>query len=410
VIAAAVTAATLLGGDGGGGRSGELDFTGGRNSAAAFVDSIGVAVHLEYVDTSYARQPQVFERIRELGVRHLRAGTPLRSPPLENGLREAARLGLRATLVSDLERVAPAEGVAAGIRTMGRQVEAFEGPNEPDIFGPPDWRKRLAAYMPSLRLAARAGAANVPVIGPSFVDSANYEALDLDTFDVVSFHPYPGALPPERPLGEQLRRARDVAPGKQVAFTETGYHNALAATHGQPPTSEAAAAVYLPRALLWAFAAGVERTFIYELLDEKPDPGLVDPELHFGLLREDLTPKPAFNAVRNLIRTVLTSPGRASTPPPLPSVGSTARIERVALTRSDGSRVVALWRPVSVWDRDGRQPNDARRATVNIAWSTPVHDLSVTRPSLGGEPSVRRASASGLALELHGDVVLLSYR
>ena len=119
--------------------------------------------------------------------------------------------------------------------------------------------------------------------------------------------------------------------------------------------SEVAAAAYLPRALLWAFAAGVKRTFVYELLDEKPDPGLVDPEQHFGLLRNDLSRKPAFDAVRNLIHSVASSPGAASGTPPAPTVLAAEPIDRVALTRADGSRVLALWRPVSLWDVQGRR-------------------------------------------------------
>ena len=87
-------------------------------------------------------------------------------------------------------------------------------------------------------------------------------------------------------------------PGRGAVFTEAGYHNALSSTTGQPPASEEAAAVYMPRLLATAFGAGVERTFIYELVDEKPDPGLIDAEQHFGLLRNDLSPKPAFTASR----------------------------------------------------------------------------------------------------------------
>jgi hypothetical protein len=379
-------------------------------SADRFVDSIGVQTHLQYGDTAYARQPEVLARLRELGVRHIRDGAPVRAPALAQGLQRASRQGLRATLGGDVVKIAPAEGVLAGVRATGSRVAAFEAPNELDNFGPPDWEERLAAYLPRYRDAVRRHARRVPILGPSFVDPSYYEGVDPDTYDVANLHPYPGALPPERTLERALRRGEEVAPGKPVAFSEFGYHNALTATVGQPPASEQAAAVYLPRALLRAFALGVERTFVYELLDEKPEPALVDPEQHFGLLRQDLTPKPAFSAIRNLIQGVRTSPGRAEAEPPLPSVSADKRIHRVGLTRDDGSRVIAVWRPVSVWDRDRRTPIAPGLADVRIAWPRPARDLVVTRPSIGPDPVLRRTSTTGERLVLDGDVVLLSYR
>jgi hypothetical protein len=57
--------------------------------------------------------------------------------------------------------------------------------------------------------------------------------------------------------------------------------------------------VYLLRTFLEHFKGGIARTYAYELLDEKPDRGLRDPEQHFGPLRQDFTPKPAFTALRN---------------------------------------------------------------------------------------------------------------
>src|SRR5512132_1412781 len=42
--------------------------------ADAFVNSIGVSVHLPYTDTAYARQAEIIARLRELGLRHIRDG------------------------------------------------------------------------------------------------------------------------------------------------------------------------------------------------------------------------------------------------------------------------------------------------------------------------------------------------
>jgi hypothetical protein len=198
-----------------------------------------------------------------------------------------------------------------------------------------------------------------------------------------------------------------------VVFTETGYHNALQATDGQPPVSEAAAAIYIPRLLIAAFGAGVRRSFLYELVDEKPDPGLTEPEQHFGLLRNDLSPKPAFTALQTMVRAIRESPG-----PGLSGrvgwrvdVDGQDEVEQLTLERRDGSQVIALWRPVSVWDRDLRRAVDPRDVRVRLTFADPgARDLTVWRPSISSQPVLQRARARRLGLSLDGDVVLVSAR
>ena len=164
----------------------------------------------------------------------------------------------------------------------------------------------------------------MPVIGPSFVDSANRRRLPADLPGLFNAHPYPGGGPPETVLGDAAREYSSEPRRSGMVFTETGYHNALRDTTDQPPASEEAAAVYFPRLLVTAFGVGARRTFIYELLDEKPDPGLGDLQQHFGLLRNDLSPKPAFTAIKTLIAAVNASPGEANGKRCAGTSGSTA--------------------------------------------------------------------------------------
>ena len=65
--------------------------------------------------------------------------------------------------------------------------------------------------------------------------------------------------------------------------------------------------------MLDAVAQGVPATYLYELLDEWPDPNNTDREQHFGLFNNDGTPKQAAAALHNLT-TILADPGnRAAT-------------------------------------------------------------------------------------------------
>ena len=64
---------------------------------------------------------------------------------------------------------------------------------------------------------------------------------------------------------------------------------------------EDVAGVYTPAGAARALPRGEKRVYTYELIDEFDDPGLTNPEANFGLLRRDLSPKPAYTAMKNLL-------------------------------------------------------------------------------------------------------------
>ncbi len=322
-------------------------------------------------------------------------------------------IGIGATVGTGDIEVDPALAVADSLRVMGTGIDAFEGPNEFDNSGDPGWPAKLGAYMPALRAAVREQAPGVPVIGPSFVNPSSRRLLPSDLPGLLNAHPYPGGGPPEPVLAAALREFAKERGRRPVLFTETGYHNALEDTDEQPPASEEAAAVYLPRLLVTAFGAGVRRTFIYELLDEKPDPGLRDLQQHFGLLRNDLSPKPAFRAIATLIAALRTSPGANGRRQRLRwdlEVDSGETVERLTLARRDGSRVLALWRPVSVWDEHDLRRVEPRPLSVELRFGRRARDLTVWRPSQSTVPVLHRKATDHLRLALGGDLVLVSLR
>lgn len=410
LLAAAVVLVRALG-PGGGGDPPQLSRA--PLPAEALADSIGVALHLNYVDTAYVHRDTVVARLRELGIRHIRS--PMPTPPvgpLADGLRALREARIRATLTTGDAGVPPARAVADSLTVMGGAVEAFEGPNEPDNAGDPAWAPKLRTYMAALRSAVRDQAPDVPLIGPSLVEPGSRRAAG-DLPGLVNLHPYPGGKPPEPVLGDALA---DVTGERHrgVVFTETGYHDALQDPDPHAPVSEEAAAVYLPRLLVTAFGAGVRRTFVYELLDEKPDPARADLQQHFGLLRNDLSPKPAFHALEALIAVLRGPPGtpdrrRKHLPWDL-RVDGDVQVQRLTLARRDGSHVIALWRPVPVWDRDRRRPLGIAPAAAELRFGRTARDVAVWRPSHSGRPILRRPTARGVPLELGADLVLVRAR
>ena len=159
-----------------------------------------------------------------------------------------------------------------------------------------------------------------------------------------------------------------VSGAKPVWATELGYSNALAAPAGQQPVSEYAGAVYLLREFLGNYQAGIARTYAYELIDDAADPTDANIQDHYGLLRADYTPKPAFTALENLLALVGDQP-----PGPLAGLAVSPTqgpgdLHQLVLQQSPGSYVVVLWRLASVWNVTARTAIDvgATPVTLNV--------------------------------------------
>ncbi len=151
---------------------------------------------------------------------------------------------------------------------------------------------------------------------------------------------------------------------KPMAASETGYP-----TH-RSGSSERAQGKYLPRLFCEYFTHGVQRTFWYELMDEDefPDPNGDNIECHYGIIRKDLTPKPAYTALKSLL-TLLQDPHPtpAFTPAALPyslsvspvrgyrepnsgmalDYDRTQYVHHLLLQKSDGTFYLLLWHEIA---------------------------------------------------------------
>ncbi len=373
------------------------------HQARTFVDSLGINTHTYYSDTVYHRRFATIERrLRELGVSHIRENLVLHRPDQYRMLSRLAGAGIDSQLIlgdpgtgrSGLRRL-----VAIAARLHG-VLSAVEGPNEYDLSGDPDWRRKLDDYQRRLYRLIRASPAlkNTPVVGPSVGQLADeLKVTDLSRYlDYGNIHSYPDGDPPEWILATWLRAAARTSAGKPVMATETGYHTALAASDGQRPVSEEAMAVYVPRAYLEYFSRGVVRTFPYELVDEFPDPGNDEPESNFGLLRNDLSPKPAFRAVRNLAG-LLRDPGPPFTPGRLDYTlgGDLEDLHSLLLQKRDGRFYLALWRATSVWEANRREPRQPGSAPVQVSFATAPDRIAARWPNRGRNASERLTLSAG---------------
>lgn len=113
-----------------------------------------------------------------------------------------------------------------------------------------------------------------------------------DVCDAISFHQYPVNRPPEDWVPAEVARMRAVAPGRRFWITEAGHHTSTA--YGG--VSDLVQAQWLIRAILVGQSvADLDRLSWYDLQDDCGD--VANPECRYGILRQDGSPKPAYQAL-----------------------------------------------------------------------------------------------------------------
>jgi hypothetical protein len=381
--------------------------------ADAFVESVGINLHLGYTNTSYNNFPLIEDRLIKLGIRHARDGTYSRETPdrkeaVYDKYRDLTASGIKFDLIHDhpIDRYDADGHALSGIAKLaGNSLEAVEGPNEPDIQEDrsADWASMTRASQESLYKAVRSNPNmdNIAVIGPSIAvgDNVRYvmdpnggKKKDLGAYlNYGNIHSYSSALHPfaaETRLDSwHIPQARLLAGGKRLMATETGYNNAMNdQSHGGPVT-EGVAAKYTTRNLLEHFKRGFVRTYVYELIDEFPDPGKTERESNWGLLRYKGSEKPAYTALKNLID-LLEDPGPPFEPQGLDfsMSGDMSNVHRLLLQKRDGQFYLILWLEVSSYDRDGDEELHVPSQRVTLHLDTPISEATIYQPTFSTNP------------------------
>jgi len=339
-------------------------------AADVFVDSVGVNLHLHYFGTAYDQWPVVRSRVVELGVRHVRDGL------IDTEWRDyyerydsLAQAGIKATFI-----VAPDQSTelwASYPARMPRAFEGYEAPNELNKSGDPNWAQVLRQTMVRLRsLRNDPRSAPFPVIGPALSRVEAYAELgDVSAyFDAGNIHNYMGGRYPGTTgwgwdgygsIVWNLANAQTYAGGKPVIATENGYHHDPSAINAIP---QDVAGRYMPRLLMEQYRAGIPRTYIYELADWSGGG-------NYGLLNHDLSPKPAYTAVKSLLN-LLSDPGPAFTPQGLgySIQGGTSNVRHMIFQKRDGTYYLAIWIELASYHNEEARPLTVppERVTVNL--------------------------------------------
>jgi hypothetical protein len=424
---------------------------GPSTAAERFLDSLGIDVHWDYRDSTYGHRDALADDVAALGIRHVRGYDPAIS-------RRLARLGITTTLPAGPEVGEPGR-IASLVRAANRDgltIDAVEGPNEPDQF----WVAHHYSYrgqgFPAGVLAYQRDLADafrrapdldgITLIGPSLGRTYNPPHLPnpwphgvlAGSVHWGNFHPYPFGGNPFAPVirydgiasyyqhgnfpSVNLDRfpyalrvyAPPFAPKEMVA-TETGY-----------PTwpggvTEAVQAAYLPRLFAEYFRLGIRRTYLYELADLAPDPQGGDEQRHFGVVRSDLSHKPAFAALRSL--TALIGRGAQAHPSgPLPHVSLQAELPpfyddagyvHSLLLRQSASRALLLaWHEVADTDLSADPPRsiDVPQGRLAVTVAAPWRAAAWYAYAADWQLVPRSAAGNSVQVPLQDRIVVVALR
>jgi len=281
--------------------------------ADEFVDHIGVCTHLGYRNSQYFQSyDRVKQLLRQAGIRYLRDGWDPHMRDLHDSI------GTRFVVLSEPQW----EPIDQQLKLFGDNrdmIALVEGPNEPNNFWPKHnvsyrgtaYPKACVLWQDDLFKAVRGDSAldGLPVTSPTPIFDGALALAPLNSYDFLATHPYAGGQMPSTPIEWNGRTMREtislVGPDhdlKPLIATECGYHYALGTDKtlgvSMGGLSEQAGGKYFLRHFAEFFNAGFVKTITYEFVDRGNDPN--EPEDHFGMLRHDLTPKPAYAALANL--------------------------------------------------------------------------------------------------------------
>ncbi|HYZ16423.1 MAG TPA: hypothetical protein VE591_08465, partial [Candidatus Acidoferrum sp.] len=321
------------------------------SQADAFVDSIGVNVHLSYYGTPYGDNfSLVLQRLKTLGVRHVRDGFAVGQNNLCGEYAQLAAAGIHDQSLTNV--TSTTAELQSWAKCIGSALEAFEGPNEYDINHGSDgsWPQTLSAYQATLYQFVKSNLPGVAVVGPSLTTASAYAAVGnlSNVVDEGNVHDYFGGRNPGTTgwgattsfgtYGSTLYNmavARQSTSTKPIISTETGYGDQSSDTNWVPSSVKVH---YTLRTALEHWNAGIKRTDFYQLLDQGGAPFA-----SYGLLDSAGNAKPAYTALKNLIGR-LSDPGAAFTPNAFSyTINAGTSVHHALFQRRDGSICIALW-------------------------------------------------------------------
>ena len=412
-------------------------------SADGFVDSMGVVVHLENVNTVYGTHltDYIEPALAALGIRHVRDGG-MASPTNTYGMTQmyvdiygavasyvqqkaGHRLGFDLITAPvdygssngvnscDLLTASPVASVLGYLNNS--YIDSFEGMNEYDVEYPlftpncvtaSTWVAENTKFQQALYNSVKqnSAASGFPVIGPSFATVAGMTAMsNVSAYeDYANQHSYPDGRYPSADIATNEAQMKNINGSKPYYATETGYYTLNDKLSG---VSDMADGKYYSRLFFEYFNAGVVKTYAYELIDDVAQSGI---EAHFGLLNSNGTPKPGFTAIQNEIA-ILQDPGAAFTPGSLTySLGTIpSTLHHTLLQKRNGAFYLVLWQEISSYNLTTDTDISNPTVSVQVTLAKPASSASYFNPLTSSAAEVTESNISTFTVPVPDSAVII---
>jgi hypothetical protein len=335
-----------------------------------------------------------------------------------------ANYGVRATLILGETSRSPATLV--GILKNHPAYEAIEGLNEPDFTirsyngftDVPSSHQYPAtrAFQNDLYAAVKADpqTQSLPVLSPGMGRAVESQYLVPIGFDVAAVHSYAWSTsgltshPPSAGLDTRIDNMATLRGNKPLWATETGYFNKSSTDTRLVP--ESVSAKYIPRSLGEFFNHGIDRTYLYELADQGPS--TTAREENFGLVRFDMTEKPAYTALKNLISLVKEPAAPSFTPGTLDytlalnGAGDLSTVHHTLLQKSDGAFYLMLWQEVGSFDRPSQMIINNPALSVTLSLSQAMNAATYL-PGTSIDPTGAQLNTASVNLSVPDEVLVV---
>jgi hypothetical protein len=421
--------------------------------AASFVDSIGIAGHLQKRDDGLRFETHYKKFFANTKIKHFRTGlrhvgSP--NPDLDIQLDELTKAPFNVKIMGNVGSpdTAITTLMEEAIVPLAPYLTYLEGPNEPNApesgetwnAYPPlsthnDWREGVTQYQDDLYKAVDADSRTTHVEVSCFPLSGSTMTAEANNFGPLNSrsnkyfcnfvrgngHPYPAfgykpsacldgivTNPGGNSKGDFVRKYNTMFPGtdRNWIATEAGYNNGKSYPAVAVPTWVSAR--YIPRLLLEMFNRKFKRVYIYNLYDSGVDN-------QFGLLTSAAQYKTAFYAVKYLTDLVDDGTNTGFTVTNLdyttsPSISNdtaanSTSLRHLLLQKKDGRYYLIIWNDVSSYDtsKTSKTPVDdwtikSLPVDVNLDLSKTAREVKIwdtLTVAVGGEsgttgPKLRR--------------------
>jgi len=389
--------------------------------APAFIAALGINTHVSYFDTPYGDVAKVGDALLYLRLPRIR---DYLAPSAKERYAALVQHGIKLNLFlpgkTDLD--AYVDGLAKFQTSYPGAIVSLEGSNEVNYW-PTPWPQAGGGKtdLPSQAALQRAYhdklksnpvLKDVPLanltLGGVGADAHRQLGDMKSSADFANVHVYFGpGDPPRATWGYALGLGQVPMPGVPSVITETGYTTAYLHNEGVDETTQAKLSLNL---LSRAAATGIRQTYLYELVDQKPDPSGRNKEAHFGLFRMDWAPKPAATAIRNFVGALspeAAAPGRGPASLAYSVTGLPAQGSEVLFRLGDGRFAVVVWAEPDIWDQAAHKPIAAPASNATIRFASPVAGYEVFDPLRSDSPLAKGGPASEVRVEVSDHPVIV---